>query len=616
MTPNATARTVVIGFDGMDPVLTERWMAEGKLPHFAALRSHGHYQRLATSNPPQSPVAWASFATGHGPGEHGIFDFLRRTPTSYAPDFSIAEQRAPEYALPFFGYRFPIGNGELLNRRDGVPFWVTAEQRGQRASILRVPVTYPPDPVSRMLSGMGVPDLLGTQGTYTMIATRRIAGAETGGRLVLAPVDEDGIVRASLPGPAHPLKPAAPPLAVPLELRPNGDGASLLIDGSPTELRLGVWSPWIKLRFSVGMFGSIPGMLRAYLVEGFPRPQLYLSPIQADPADPAMPISAPAGYAGRLEQRIGTFHTLGMPEETWALNQGHLGEQAWLETVKTTLTEGEAMLYDTLDRHDSELIVKVFVQTDRVSHMFWRGYDESHPLHAQSSALARGALEWIYSEADRVLGEVQNRLGPQDRLIILSDHGFGPFRRAANVNRWLADHGYLVYRSDAKSDQPLFDGVDWSRSRAYAIGLNGIYLNMQNREPQGSVAAADVPALKKELIAALREWRDPLDQSPVMQHVYDTADVYRGIHATEAPDLITGYATGFRASWQTTLGASPKEAIDDNRQLWSGDHCVDPALVPGVLFLNFAPVPTVQDIADISRLALATPAPLPKSGEP
>ena len=185
---HAQARSVVLGFDGFDPVLAERWMDEGRLPNFAALRQQGHYQRLATSNPPQSPVAWSSFATGHGPGDHGIFDFLRRAPDSYSIDFSIAEQTPAEHALPFFGWRFPLGEGELRNRRQGTPFWVEAEQEGQRATVLRVPVTYPPDPVSHMISGMGVPDLLGTQGTYTLLATRRMQGADNGGRILLAPV--------------------------------------------------------------------------------------------------------------------------------------------------------------------------------------------------------------------------------------------------------------------------------------------------------------------------------------------------------------------------------------------------------------------------------------------
>lgn len=604
----ATQRTIVLGFDGMDPKLAERWMGEGRLPHFAELRAQGHYQSLGTTNPPQSPVAWSSFATGTNPGEHGIFDFLRRAPGAYSIDFSIAEQDPPKHVLPLFGYRIPLEDGELRNRRDGVPFWLAAERNGERATVFRVPVTYPPDPISHMISGMGVPDLLGSQGTYTILATRRIPGADTGGRVVLAPIGDDGKVDAMLEGPANPLKPAAPALALPLNLRPNEGGAILSLDGDETTLHVGEWSKWIRVRYSMGIFGSIPGMLRAYLSEGFPRPLLYLSPIQFDPRDPALPISAPSGYSAQLASRIGDFHTLGMPEETWALNQGHLGEQAWLDMIKTTLAEGEAMLYDALARRDSELVIEVFVQTDRVSHMFWRGLDPTHPLYAESSELARSAIPWIYQEADRVLGEVRSRMRPEDRLIVLSDHGFASFRRALHLNRWLVDHGYMSLKPGADPTLPLFAAVDWSHTRVYALGLNGVYVNRRGREPEGIVETADVAALKTELIDAMRQLKDPKDSTPMILNVYDSATIYHGAHTDEAPDLVIGYAPGYRASWQTSLGGIPPEMVEDNRQRWSGDHCIDPPQVPGVLFTSFALKQPITAIGDLAKLIVGTPA--------
>ncbi len=607
----AEARTVVIGFDGMDPALLERWMDEGRLPHFSAMRAGGHYQRLGTTNPAQSPVAWASFATGHNPGEHAIFDFLRRAPGSYVIDFSIAEQKPPKHVLSMFGYRLPLDSGELVNRRLGEPFWVAAEQAGQRASVFRVPVTYPPDPVSRMISGMGVPDLLGSQGTYTILASRRLPGADNGGRVLLAPIDEDGVIRTALEGPAHPLKPSAPPLSIPLKLVAAADGATLTLDGQSHALKLQQWSPWMRVKYSMGIFGSVPGMLRAYLSEGFPRPLLYLSPIQVDPRDPALPIGSPAGFSNEMAEKIGDFHTLGMPEETWALNQGHLGEQAWLDMVKTTLAEGEAMLYDTLDRDDSELVIEVFVQTDRVSHMFWHGLDESHPLHAKSSGVARSAILWIYAEADRVLGEVQRRLGDNDRLVVLSDHGFASFRRAVNLNRWLAAHGYLAFKPGADPAQPLFAAVDWSKSRAYALGLNGVFINRQGREPSGIVASADVAALKQDLVNGLAALRDPVDDAQVVLATYDADRIYVGDHTRDAPDLVVGYERGYRASWQTSLGATPTTLIDDNIQHWSGDHCIDPSLVPGVLLTSFPLTSgpnSIQDIAALVKAKSANPA--------
>lgn len=612
--PPAHARVVVLGFDGMDPALTERWMDSGDLPHFRELAKSGGYQRLGTTNPPQSPVAWSSFATGLNPGGHGVFDFLARDPRNYSPDFAIAQTIPPQRVLNLFSWRLPLDDGEVKNRRHGEPFWLAAEKRGDRASVLRVPVTYPPDAVTHMLSGMGVPDLLGTQGTYTIYATRPIGGADNGGRVELVQIADDGRIHARFTGPGHPLKPAAPPLDLPLELAPTSAGARLTLGGESADLAPGQWSPWLHLRFRFAGVTGVGGMVRALLLEGFPRPRLYISPINIDPRNPATAISAPAAYASELAERIGDFHTLGMPEETWSLNQGHMSEQAWLDTVETTLAEGEKMLFDALDRRDSELVVEVFVQTDRVSHMFWRGLDPQHPLHAKSSELARGAVAWIYREADRILGETRAKLGPDDKLVVLSDHGFASFRRAVHLNRWLADQGLLVFRAGLDGSHALFADVDWPRTRAYAIGLNGIYLNRKGREAQGIVEDADVDALKQRIAAGLDSLRD--GDETVVTHVHDAKEIYAGEYAADAPDLVIGFAPGFRASWQTTLGAAPATLVEDNLQAWSGDHCIDPSAVPGVLFTSFALPAGIHDIRDVGGIVLAslppTTAPRPQ----
>jgi predicted AlkP superfamily phosphohydrolase/phosphomutase len=606
----AAARTVVIGFDGMDPVLLQRWMDAGALPNFAALRRDGHYQTLATTTPAQSPVAWSSFATGTGPGAHGIYDFLHSDHAHYVPTFSIAESQPPE-TMEMLGMTLPLGDGVMRNLRRGEPFWLAAAARGQRAAVLRVPVTFPPDPVQMMISGMGVPDLLGSQGTYTLIANHVVPQAENGGRVVMQAAGADGNIVTALPGPAHPLYPAET-LSVPIRIvrTDSPDRVEVELDGTRIPLKAGEWSGWQPLRYRFLGVGSIPGMVRLHLASGFPKLRLYASPAQVDPLDPAFPISAPADAAAALATRIGRFHTLGMPEETWAFNQDHMDETAWLDMVRTTLAEGEAMLYDSLDRGDSELVVKVFVQPDRVSHMFWRAIDEAHPLHAQSSPEARDAIAWIYRESDRVLGEVRKRLGPDDRLIVLSDHGFSSFRRAAHLNRWLVEHGYLALKTGSTTSDSLFAAVDWSRSRAYALGLNSLFLNRSGREAQGIVAAADADALKREMIAALLQWRDD-DGTPVISAMHDAAAIYHGDAAREAPDLVVGYAAGYRASWQTTLGGVPATLLEDNRQNWSGDHCIDAALVPGVLLTSFKPVAPVNGIADVAALVTADPARAP-----
>jgi predicted AlkP superfamily phosphohydrolase/phosphomutase len=601
-----SGRTIVLGFDGMDPGLVERWMAAGVLPNFARLAHDGHYQALPTTNPAQSPVAWATFATGLNPGDHGIFDFLRRNPETYAPEYSISELEAPEHVLRAFGFQLPLDGGTTRNRRVGTPFWVSAEREGHPASVLRVPVTYPPDPISRMLSGMGVPDLLGTQGTFTFYTTEEVESGTTGGRIV--GVEPKGVrVETTFEGPPHPFYQEPVPLAVPLEIEAaDANHVRIVLGGEELELAPETWSDWVTVEFGFAGVMDIKGLVRLYVVEPFPALKLYVSPIQFHPEAPAGPISMPPGYAAELSERIGLYHTIGMPEETWSLNEERISDQAWLEMVETILAEREAMLFDTLARNDSDLVVHVFVQPDRVSHMFWRGLDPEHPLHAQTDERARGAVEWIYRESDRILGRVLEAMGPDDRLIVLSDHGFDSFRRAVHLNRWLAEEGYLALRPGEPSSETLFGNVDWTRSKAFALGLNGIFLNLRGREALGTVRAEDAAALKREIAAKLTDFRDPETGEAVIEATYDGSEIYAGSHTADAPDLVIGYASGYRASWQTAVGGVPEALVEDNDRKWSGDHCIAPASVPGILLTSFEPANAVGSIADVPHLIRET----------
>jgi len=600
----AEQRVVILGFDGMDPVLAQRWMDEGKLPNFSRLAESGHFQPLGTSNPPQSPVAWSDFATGEHAGAHGIFDFLRRDPETYGPQFSISENIPPESHLELFGLSIPLDEGQVLNRRQGVPFWTEAEQRGKRASVLRVPVTYPPDDIHRMLSGMGVPDLLGTQGTYTFYTTTRLDQSSSSTRVVRVRPDRTGTIENVLEGPPDPLRSEAEPMQAPLTIAPAEPGARITLGDAETELQPGEWSDWVRVKFDVTGPVNVSGTVRMLLVQDYPRPRLYISPIQIDPVSPAVPISSPPGYAAELVDRIGLYHTIGMPEETWSLNEEHISDAAWLEMEKTILAEREAMWYDTLDRNDSELVVGVFVQTDRVSHMFYRGIDPEHPRFEDTLPEHRDSIEWIYTEADRILGETMDRLAPEDELLVISDHGFAPFRKAVHLNRWLVDNDYLVLEDGKTESDVVFSNVDWSRSRAYALGLNGLFINRAGRESLGIVESDEVPALKRELASALESWNEAETGDSVVRRVFDGLEIYPGAEDNnETPDLVVGYQRGFRASWQTTLGAVPAALIEPNTQKWSGDHCIDPHLVPGVLFSTFKPDSDVLSIKDIWSLA-------------
>jgi len=597
-------RLIIVGFDGMDPQLARRWMDDGSLPNFSKLAAAGQFHPLKTSNPPQSPVAWSDFATGLHPGDHGIYDFLRRDPGTYSPAFSISESFPPQTVLPLFGLELPLDDGTIVNRRKGQPFWSAIEAAGGSSTVLRVPVTYPPDPIHRMLAGMGVPDLLGTQGTYTLYTTRPTAASGSGSsRAVRVRPDRNGLVQTSLEGPAHPLKKDAPPLSVELTIQPDGDGVIVVLDGKTVHLTTGQWSDWVDVSFPFMGFASVRGLVRLNLISGYPRVQLYVSPIQIDPREPVVPLSSPADYAAHLASEIGLYHTIGMPEETWSLNEGHLSDHAYLEMISTILAEREAMFYNALDKHDSELVVAVFVQTDRVSHMFYRGIDSEHSLFADADPEAREAIHWIYQQADRILGETLSRMGPNDRLIVLSDHGFAPFRWAVNLNRWLADQGLLSLRDGHTTSGPGFADVDWSRTRAYAIGLNSVFINLEGREAQGIVGKEEAEQVKRLIMDRLPAVVDEANGQQVVADVFDGARLYPGNANRDAPDLVIGYRPGYRASWQTSLGGVPSQLLEINARKWSGDHCMLPDAVPGVIFTSFQPDQPLEQISDVARYA-------------
>jgi predicted AlkP superfamily phosphohydrolase/phosphomutase len=596
-----TGRTIVLGFDGMDPKMAAQWMAAGDLPNFSALAKEGHFSPLGTTIPAQSPVAWSSFATGLNPGGHGIYDFLRRDPATYLPDFSVSETIFPDSALEFAGLRIPLEDAVVRSRRVGEPFWVELEAQGASATVLRVPVTFPPDDIDHMIAGMGVPDLLGSQGTYTLYSTRSIPGGQSG-RVVYMKAQADGRIETTLAGPQHPLTIEAQPLGIPLQFYPGDKGMGVILNDSEFTLKEGDWSDWVDVSFDLYGVIKIRGLVRLYLIEDYPRPRIYVSPIQIDPHNPVVAISSPMNYAGELADRIGRFHTIGMPEETWSLNNGHLPDEAFMQMAKTTFAEREAMLFDALENNNSDLIVSVFVQTDRISHMFYRGIDPQHPLHEQTDEMGRGAIAWSYREADRILGRVREQLNKDDRLIVISDHGFSPFRWSVHLNRWLIDNGYMTLKEGSANSDIGFAQVDWSQTRAYAVGLNSLYLNTKGREAHGIVESAQVADLKREISQRLLTFQHAEKDQAVVKVVYDSEQVYQGNANGDAPDLVVGYQRGYRASWQTSLGAVPALLVEPNRNKWSGDHCIAVDEVPGVLFTSFKlqqPVASIQQVADL-----------------
>ncbi len=614
-------KLIFLGLDGLDPGLTERFMAAGKLPHLARLREEGSYRRLRTTYPSLSPVAWSTFATGVSPARHNIFDFLSRNPKSYLPELSSARVHAPRRVLKLGRLRIPLARPYVELRRKSRPFWTILGERNIGCTILRVPITFPPEKFNgKLLSAMCTPDLKGTQGSFAEFTTRLAdARYEGGNRYPLRRAGDH--LEGEIEGPEDASVEGGGPLRIRFRLSlPSGLGeATLMLPERSHRLMRGEYSPWIKLEFRTALGARITGIARFLLKETEPECTLYVSPINIDPDAPALPISHPRHYAVYLANRLGPFATLGMPEDTWALNEGVLEEAAFLKQVELAHQEREAMFVHALETTRRGVVACVFDAADRVQHMFYRYLDPRHPAFGSASPQA-GVIEETYRRMDRLVGTALRYAGPDTVLFVLSDHGFRAFRRGVNLNSWLHQNGYLALENGAPAGASYFRGVDWCRTRAYALGLAGIYLNVTGREARGTVEpGAAAQALKRELIAKLSGLRDEEQDEIAIRRVYATDALHRGPYLEGGPDLIVGFNDGYRTSWGAALGQVTEHVIEDNPKPWSGDHSVDPVLVPGVLFSNRridAEDPGLEDLAPTALALFGLEAPEWMEGKP
>jgi predicted AlkP superfamily phosphohydrolase/phosphomutase len=568
-------KLIFLGLDGFDPGLAERFMSEGKLPNLARLKAEGGYRRLRTTSPPLSPVAWSTFATGVNPGKHNIFDFLNRDLRSYAPALSSAVVRPSHHSLRFGKWYIPLGRPTLELRRKSEPFWKILGRHAIKSTILRVPITFPPENFNgRLLSAMATPDLRGTQGAFSSFK----AGPEA------------RELEGELIGPDNELESNRQPVKIPFKLTLNQNGVwQLEMDGGKYALLPGEYSPWIKLRFRMQPGVAVHGIARFLLTRDQSGVSLYVTPIQIDPEKPALPISQPRHYAMYLAKLLGSFSTLGLAEDTWALNEGVLDDAGFLKQAHLIQKERELMFSSALEHTRRGVVACVFDTTDRIQHMFYRYLDKGEG----------SVIEELYRDMDRVVGKTIEHLDADTVLYVLSDHGFCAFRRGVNLNTWLFEHGYLHLREEYVP-APYFEGVDWSRTSVYALGLNGLYLNLRGREVGGVVDPDDAERLKSELICKLTNLPDEATGETAIQALYDSSVIYKGPYRSAAPDLIVGYSRGYRVSWDGAIGKVAASVFEDNTKPWSGDHCVDAALVPGVLFSNRkidSDSPGIEDMA-------------------
>jgi predicted AlkP superfamily phosphohydrolase/phosphomutase len=381
-----------------------------------------------------------------------------------------------------------------------------------------------------------------------------------------------------------------------ITVRPDPAGRRVVIHsaGTPQELEvpLGSWSDWLKVKFKHGLLQAVRGLVRFHLVTLEPELELYASPVNFDPDLPLFPISAPPQFAGDLAWRIGLYHTTGMVEDHAGLNNERISEAAFLDQCATAWREREAMMTLALEQFEGGLFYCLFDTPDRVQHMFWRFGEPDHPAHRgkpPGSEFA-GVIEECYRRCDAVVGKVLEFADDQTLLIALSDHGFNGFRRGVHLNTWLHDQGFLALQDGIRPGEDAGDllrYVDWGRTKAYALGLSGIYLNLQGREDQGIVSLDEADNIKAAIAQGLTGLRDGQRGGELaIRGVRPRDDVYHGPYVAEAPDLLVNYASGYRVSWSSSMGGVAEGYFEDNVKKWSGDHIIDPALVPGVLFMN------------------------------
>ena len=578
-TKAGAVRVVVLGFDGLEPSLVKQYMAEGRMPNFSRLARQGVFHELRTTVPPQSPVAWASFITGAGPEKHGIADFIVRDPKTYKLDLSLADRT--DMAVPW----------------RGPAFWDDPAIQKAGATLLRVPLTFPPPKVNgRALSGMGVWDARGTEGTYFFYSTAPDVPDPRG---IVSRLERDGgTLRSAIPGPYRVGEDDT--VREPFDLAVKDDTAELRVQGKSYLLKEREWSDWISVEFRLGklQLQKVATVTRAIWWRSGGETDLYVSPLNFDPARPLFPISCPPDYSAKLAEAIGTYHTRGMPYDTNGVSDGILTDDAFLAQCETILGENERMLAHELARFKGGLLVAYFEAPDAAQHMYWRAMDPEHPAYTKELAARYGrVIPECYARMDGVLGRTMAALGGRGAVVVLSDHGFAPFRRAVHLNSILRNMGYLALK-EGRTSPELLKNVDWSRTRAYAVGFNSVYLNLAGREGEGIVRAEESAGLSVEIAGKLEAFEDGPSRAYPIKKVYVASDIYGKASGANMPDLIVGYARGYRASWQTSLGAAPEGLLEDNKKPWSGDHLMDAGDLPGV-FLSSDRALDAHNIAEV-----------------
>ncbi len=586
-------KVVIIGIDAFDPKVMDKLMGEGRLPNFKRLGETGSYSRLETTMPPETPVAWSAAATGSNPGKYGLYDFISRNPETYTPQLNLAHEK-----------QGPFGT-QYESSLKGVPFWRITSDAGISTTVIRWPVTFPPEKVKgRMLSGLGVVDIKGFLNSYRFYTTESISPESEGSDKVVKVSKEGNMIRTKLSGPVVRKGSDLVDVEVPMDIEVNKDSATITIDNAKYPVKTKGWSGWIRVKFKAGFMRDVYGVFKVYLLSTEPDFNMYATSVQIDPENPVVDMSYPKDYAKELAGKIGLFYTLGMPEDTKAVTEGRIGKQVFLEQINQIEEEREKMFWHEFGRFNEGVLAFGFDSSDRLQHMFWTNKVLSN---ASPDFSVPQEIEDYYVKKDSFLGKVMDRVDNDTVLIIFSDHGFNSFERAVSINTWLVENGYMVIAQepDESHSGELFEYVDWSKTKAYSLGFTSLYINMRGREGEGIVGEKDKEALVSEIINKLENLTDKKTGKKAIAHAYAAKDIYKGEYMESSPDIVIGFEQGYRMSWQNAVGGLAPEVFMDNKEEWAGDHLIDRQYVPGILFTNFKVSKENPALADLAPTVLS-----------
>lgn len=628
-------RMIILGFDGMDHGTVWRLMQKGELPNMQKLAQQGTFTVMQTTIPPQSPVAWGSFITGADPGVYGIYDFLHRDPATYIPKFSQSDTLPASWHINIGKYNIPLKSAKVILKREGKPFWDYLEKRDIDATVFKVPANFPPSESNqRTISGMGTPSLRDGYGLHTLYTSDEEESMKdiSPHHMYYAYINENDVMEDGvIEGPVNDMvkvdegeEPEKPIVNFKVYLDNKHKTARIDIQGKEIMLSEGEYSDWVELDFTmINLVSSVSGMVKFFLMEMGETFRLYISPIHINPRSPALTISTPAGYSEELVENCGLFHTISLPADTHALTKDTFNMDHFAVQAQSVLDESKKLFsyeYNRFIEGKTDFLFFYFSSLDQGQHMFWALNDKDHPFHKPEMADRYGfMIDDLYRQHDRVLGEMMKTVPKDVKVVVMSDHGFAPFHRTVNLNTWLQNEGFLKLDVDDVAEEVNLTGyADWGNTKAYFMGLNGLYLNMKDREAEGIVTQEERRKMLELLKAKLEDLKDPENGKNVVSRAFISEDHFSKDFLDRAPDIIVGFNRGYRTSGGSATGNMSPKILDNNMDWWAGDHCMSPHHVPATFISNFKinkKMPELRDMAPTILNNFGVPVPPVMSGK-